>query len=169
MPVSLYKYLPGALLSIGLLVAAGGGRAAPLSLEPETACQVLADEGLGARGGYRAIGKTYRCASSRKALDAGGGAIHEIRFYGNGDAASVHQLVLELYIRSREDIQRAHRILARNATTVTQRLLGTSLPDAVNDAILSGNSGSWPVGSRHYDLRRNTAGDGFYELRVTIE
>ena len=163
------KVLPGALLSVGLLTAAVAGTAAPLALDPEKACEVLADEGLGARGGYRAIGDTYRCASARKPLAAGGSAVHEIRFYGDGTRTSVARLGLSLYIRSRQDIQRAHATLARTATTVTERLLDAALPGAVVDTVLSGTSGNWVTGDRQYDLRRNTAGNGLYELHLTIE
>lgn len=157
------------LLLAGALLAAGAGSAEPLALDPARACQVLSDEGLGTRGGYRAAGDIHRCASARKPLVAGGAALHELRFYCDGSAAAVERLGLDLYVRSRQDIQRAHGILARNATTLTERLLGRPLPEPVGDAILAGTSGAWVVDGRHYGLRRNTAGDGIYELNLTIE
>lgn len=72
-------------------------------------------------------------------------------------------------MRSREDIQRAHRFLARYAATLNGRLLQAPLPAPVDEAILSGTGGRWAVDGRAYDLRRNTAGAGLYELRLVIE
>lgn len=166
---SLRRRLLGAGLLCGLATAPGAGVAGPLALDPQTACAALAEQGLAARGGYRPIDGHRRCTSARKPLAAGGTALHEIRFFAEGDEGAVHRLVLELALRSREDIQRAHRLLARYAATLTGRLLQAPLPAPVDEAILSGTGGRWSVAGRAYDLRRNTAGAGLYELRLVIE
>lgn len=145
-------------------------QATALSLEPETACGLLAEKGLSARGGYnRTADSHYLCASRRKPLLAGGAVPHEIRFTATGDEAHVDRLTLELDVRTREDIQRGHRLMTEYATALTQRGLGTDLPSQVNDAILSATNGNWTIDGSTYTLRRQTQFGPGYQLILTIE
>jgi len=138
-------------------------------LSPVAACDLLAAEGLAARGGYQAKSAgQYQCASRRKPLNAGGARQHEIRFYARGDEQSVHSLALELSLKSREDIQRGHRLLARYASTLVTRALEATLPEAVEEAILSGIDGTWSDNGLDYSLRRITLASPGYELRLDI-
>jgi hypothetical protein len=95
-------------------------------------------------------------ASRRKPPAAGAAAVPEIRSNTDGDATSVNQLVLELPVRSRDDIQRAHRILAQYATAVTLPLLQAALPVAGKKAVLRSTSVRW------------SDDDGADGLRLTI-
>jgi len=159
----------GGILALGLACLPASGASAPLSLDPEKACAALAGEGLGARGGYRGRpGETHRCDSRRRTLVAGNGAQHEIRFSALGSEASVDELQLELTIRSRGDVQRAHRRLAEYADQLTRNTLGFGLPSAVEEAILSALNGEWTEGDRDFALRRTTVANGLYALRLTI-
>lgn len=142
---------------------------ASLELEPVAACAALAEEGLGARGGYREnAGGGFRCNSFRKALVAGNNAQNEIRFSALGDKTLVHELRLELTVRSRGDTQRSHRQLSEYATALTENALSAKLPPEVAQAMLSGVSGQWASKGFDYQLRRDTVADGLYALRLTI-
>jgi hypothetical protein len=142
---------------------------AALDLDPEEACSALADAGLPTRGGYssRRDG-TFRCDSRRRTIVAGEGAQDEIRFSALGTEQAVEELRLVLTVRSRGNVQRAHRRLAEYAGGLAQDLLQTTLPQAVTDAILSAVSGSWESNGLTFGLRRSTVADGLYALRLSI-
>jgi hypothetical protein len=166
-PVSRYGMVVA--LALGLACLPATGVSAPLSLDPETACSALADVGLGARGGYRGRpGGTHRCDSRRKTIIAGNAAQDEIRFSALGSEHAVDELRLELTIRSRGNVQRAHRRLAEYADQLTRNTLALGLPAPVNEAILSAVNGEWTGGGRDFALRRTTVADGLYALRLTI-
>ena len=157
------------ILALGLACLPATGASAPLSLDPEKACSALSGEGLGARGGYRGRpGETHRCDSRRKTIVAGNAAQDEIRFSALGSEQSVDELRLELTVRSRGDVQRAHRRLAEHADQLTRNTLGSGLPSPVEDAILSALNGEWTEGDRNFALRRTTVANGLYALRLTI-
>lgn len=163
------RYAMAGLLALGIALLPTTGVSAPLSLDPEMACSALAGAGLGTRGGYRGQpGETHRCDSRRKPIVAGNAAQHEIRFSALGSGQSVDELRLELTIRSRGDLQRAHRRLAEYAEQLAQNTLQANLPAPVKEAILSAVNGEWTEGGRTFALRRTTVANGLYALRLTI-
>jgi len=150
-----------------LIVAATSVQA--LELEPEAACSVLEAKGLAARGGYeKASDSSYRCNSRRKPLNAGGAISHEIRFYALGDQSKVSELVLELAIRSLEDVQRGHRLMVEYASAMVANATQKTLPKDVENGILAGVSGSWKSDGLEYQLRRETLGAPGYDLRLRV-
>ena len=78
------------------------------------------------------------------------------------------ELQLELTIRSRGNVQRAHRRLAEYADQLTRSTLQANLPAPVEEAILSAVNGDWTEGGRDFALRRTTVANGLYALRLTI-
>ena len=115
-------------------------------LEPRSACDLLADQGLPTAGGYLpAGGGTLICSSHRKALPLGDAAPHSLRFAAQGTAEGVTELTLELELRSPGDVQAALRMLLRSAETLTERVLRTSVPAQAQVAIRSGVSGTWSL------------------------
>ncbi len=137
---------------------------ASLELEPVAACAALAEEGLGARGGYREnAGGGFRCNSFRKALVAGNNAQNEIRFSALGDKTLVHELRLELTVRSRGDTQRS---IANSRNTPLHSPKTRSLPSCrlrslkpcfrvsaasgpVKDSTTNCGAIPWPTGYTH--------------------
>jgi hypothetical protein len=161
------------ILLLGLQgVLTGASRAdvpATLALDPATTCQILASRGLAARGGYRQIpGDDYRCASSKKTLNAGGGKVHEIQFYATGQADRIDRLVLHLAVYSKQDMQRAHRLMQETANALTQGILHRDLPAEVTAAIMGAVSGHWQSGGREFILRRSSLPYWGHELRLVI-
>jgi hypothetical protein len=140
-----------------------------LRLEPETACHFLADERLQPRGGYRPTGTGgYRCASPSRPLSAGFPVTHEIRYLAQGDRDAVTTLILLLDVNSREDIQRAHRVLLERTERLVDLALDSEVPEAAAQAIMAGGRGSWPVAAAELTLARSPSRAGAYELRVEI-
>ena len=140
-----------------------------LRLNPATACELLREDGLRTRGGYRANGATYQCRSQRRNLTSGGRLNNSIRFIARGDAQSVNQLTLELEVQSRTAVQRAHRSLAEHTAALFDRALHTEMPQQIESAILSAVAGNWSVAGASVSLQRiSLAGPG-YQLRLRIE
>jgi hypothetical protein len=142
---------------------------AGLELDPTRVCKVLQNEGLQVRGVYTRQGSGgYQCASHRKALNAGGGKSHEIRFLASGAADKVQQLGLELSVYSKQDMQRAHRLLVEYADLLTRRALDMPLPAEVSAAIMGAVTGQWSLSKRSFRLRRASLPNWGHELRLTI-
>ncbi|MEN8176751.1 MAG: hypothetical protein ABFS23_13380 [Pseudomonadota bacterium] len=165
--------LSSATLRIGLtpMVLLGMFSAASVAatLAPDDACHFLADERLDTRGGYRPLGESaYQCASPERALTAGGHPPHDIRYVVQGTQDQATELSLTLRVQTREDIQRAHRILEEHAAALTAKVTGSDLPPEAGDAILSAIEGEWTIGNTRVTLRRNTAGTARYELIFTL-
>ena len=97
------------------VAAAGEG----LALEPSAACQLLSDQGLGARGGYRSLGDVYECRSRRLPLIGGGQPNNSLQFSARGTADVVDSAMLELRVNSRDAGQRAHRQLLEAAPAMS--------------------------------------------------
>lgn len=141
----------------------------PLGLDPNTVCNALRPEGLQARTGYKGSPDSrYRCDSKKKTLNAGGGTPHEIRFYATGQADSVELLVIELAVHSKQDMQRAHRLMKEYADALTQRTLSMALPAQVADAIMGAVSGRWSIDGREFSLRRKSLPYWGHELLLFI-
>lgn len=153
-----------------LLLAAPAFPAGGLALAPEPACRLLKEEGLQARGSYREASKgRYRCSSFHKNLNAGGAVPHDLLFFAEGNAETVDRLGLELRIRSREDVQRALRILADTAEKLAQRGISQSLSPEVRNTILAGTDGRWMLGANVLQLERDAFTAAGFELKFTIE
>jgi hypothetical protein len=145
------------------------GNPAPLALDPAFVCHVLADEGLGARGGYQAVpADGYRCTSPRKNLNAGGGKVHELRFYATGNDERVSLMGLELAVYSQQEMQRAHRLMKEAADHLVERTLKMPLPAQVAEAIMGAVGGRWTVDARQFSLRRTSLPYWGHELMLTI-
>lgn len=140
-----------------------------LSLDPQLVCNALADEDLEARGGYKKVlADGYRCASPKKNLNAGGGKVHEITFYASGNVEAVSRMGLELSVYSKQDMQRAHRLMKETAERLMQRTLGMALPTEVADAIMGAVSGHWIVAGRQFSLRRKSLPFWGHELTLSV-
>ena len=166
-PVITPRYLLPVLLLAFVLPAFGTDA---LALKPGVACNLLEDARLQARGGYRrASDERYRCASFRKNLTAGSTVPHDLMFFAEGNEKSVDRLGLELRIRSREDVQRALRILADTADDLSQRGIGQSLEPAVRTAILDGTDGRWMQNGFVLRLDRDAFAPTGFKMKFTIE
>jgi hypothetical protein len=170
---------PGFALRSGyrswLLLAAsalsGSGLAAELQVaEPDVACRLMADHGLATRGGYKTMtGGTFRCASFRVPLPFGGAANHEVRYFAQGLEDRVQSLNLQLYIRSRENTQAAHRRLLDYAQDIADRALGRAIPDAVARNILSATTGRIVDGNVEWVLEKAQIRGSTYEYFVRLD
>ncbi len=140
--------------------SAAGISAAPpaptgLPLKPQVACNLLAEQGLPAAGGYQPTGfGAFVCSSFKKTLPLGDGAPDTLQFLAQGTEDSVTQLRVELEIRSPGDIQAALRMLLAPVVTLTQRVMGETPPEPAQVAIRSGVSGIWPMGGRTLRFER---------------
>ncbi len=137
--------------------------------DPAVACDLLAAQHLGARGGYRPMGKTlHRCASARRPLPLGGSPTHEIRYVAEGDATRVRSLSLQLYVNSREDVQPAHRRLLEYAELLAEAAFGRALPQAAVDAILAGVNGRFAIDNGEVVAEKAYIHGRTYELFVRL-
>ena len=95
--------------------------------DPNEACALLSNAGLGA-GRYRNMGDgVHRCSSRRRAPPLGGAVKHSIRFAATGDARQVRQLRLTLAVNTASEQQPAHCRLRDHANTLTQHALQAPL------------------------------------------
>jgi hypothetical protein len=128
-----------------------------LPLTPQTACNLLADQGLAATGGYLpAGGGVYLCSSFKKVLPVGDAVPDTLQFFAQGSAEAVTTLKLELDLRSPGDVQAALRMLLAPVGALTERVLGAQVPEQAQVAIRSGVSGSWPVAGATLKAERIT-------------
>jgi hypothetical protein len=157
-------------VALALLLAAAlfaAPASAALTLDPVAACGLLADQRLPVRGGYRQLRDgSYACGSFRHKLRFGTPALHEVRYQGFGDHARVTRLQLELFLRSRGEVQPAFRELARLTGLLTERALNTPLPPEAEQAILAGTPGTWPLAGSELAVERITGAEP--ALRVVI-
>ncbi|MFM1891863.1 MAG: hypothetical protein RLZ44_940 [Pseudomonadota bacterium] len=142
-----------------VVLAAVAGGAAWGSWDPGTACALMAEHKLPARGGYRALSAdSYRCASARRPILAGDRVRHEIRYYATGSAEAVTELTLELHLRDSSEVQRAYRLLLEYTEQLFTAALHTEVPAPLRDAILGGTTGQWPLGNGDVRVERTQAG-----------
>jgi hypothetical protein len=157
------------LLLVAMLVppavAVGNG----LALKPSEACHLLSEQGLGARGGYRALGEVYQCRSRRRPLIGGGQPNNSLQFSARGSADVVDSAMLELRVNSRSAVQRAHRLLVDAAQVLLTGAIGQPLPAEAEAAILGAVRGSWTVAGHTLTLDRVVLGGPGYELRLRLE
>lgn len=151
------------------LAPTGEAWSAGLRLDPQAACDFLADERLRTRGGYRQSGNLHRCASQRRNLGGSGRVQNNIRYIAWGDAEAVTGLRLELRVNSGSSVQRAHRQLVDHGRLLIKRALGAEMPEEVESAILSATTGSWDIKGSTVSLERIVAGQPGHELRLVIQ
>lgn len=152
-----------------LLFFIGSASAGGLQLQPAVACDLLSDQRLGARGGYRANGDVYQCRSPSRPMTGGGEPNNSLRFLGRGTAQKVSHLILELQVNSLSAVQRAHRQLADRVRILFERAIAQTLPDEIEAAILSAVQGQWSVNGYAVRLERIVLGGPGYTLRLHIE
>ena len=142
----------------------------PPVISPDVACRWMADEGLATRGGYKEMaGGKFRCASFRVPMPLGGAANHEVRYFADGEQARVRSLNLQLYIRSRENIQAAHRRLLDYARTIADKALGRTIPEAVARTLLSATEGRFVDGDVEWVLEKAQIRGLAYEYFVRLD
>lgn len=157
------------LLFAAALISPAAAAGEGLALEPSAACQLLSDQGLGARGGYRSLGDVYECRSRRLPLIGGGQPNNSLQFSARGTADVVDSAMLELRVNSRDAVQRAHRQLLEAAQAMSKGAVGQPLPAEAEAAILSAVRGSWSVDGHTVTLDRVVLGGPGYELRLRLE
>lgn len=145
-----------AMLWLGATPAAAPG----LVPAPTTACELLADQRLPARDGYRERRDgSHGCRSAPRRLAIGRPLPHEIGYQAIGNRGRVEQLHLELALRSAGEAQPAYRELARLAGLLTTRALGRALPEDAAQAIAMGVPGTWLVAGVEIALERITGAE----------
>jgi hypothetical protein len=142
-----------AMLELGVTSAAVPGSIA----DPATACGLLADQRLPARGAQR--DGDYECHSAPQRLAIGRPLPHEIGYQAIGNHGRVAQLQLELVLRSPGEAQPAFRELARLAGLLTTRALGQTLPEDAARANAMGEPGTWPAAGAKIALERITGAE----------
>ena len=156
-------------LAMVMVFPVAGVAAAEFDFDPGVACDLMVEEDLRTRGGYRAVGSGYECRSRPRNLRGGGPVNNTIRFSAGGDARQVTWLELELRVNARGAVQRTHGVLVDHADALFQRALDTALTDEITAAIRAGTSGQWLVNGRSVSLDRAPPGAQRYGLRLRIE
>ena len=129
--------------AVSCLMPAWGG---PIQMDPDVACNIMANSGLRTRGGYRETAASFHCRSQWRAATGGSRSDNSIRFLARGNRELVTQLSLELRVNARTGIQRAHRSLAEHAHTLIKNTLETLLkPSLVRTNSKAGRTVAWVV------------------------
>lgn len=161
-------YALALLIALPHVALPADGRSGLPFLDPQRACDLMADQGLSTRG-FREDSDAFTCRSQRRALSGGGQPRHTVHYRALGSGGTVERLRLELQINSTSGVQRAHRQLADRAQVLFERALDRDLPEAIEAAILGAVQGAWPINGHLVTLERITAGTPHHELRLTIE
>ena len=162
-------YLNPILLAALIMIFVQDAWAGGFRADPAVACDLMAEQGLRTRGGYRAGGDIHGCTSQRRNLISGGHLNNSIRFLAQGDAEKVTRLALELQVNSRTGVQRTHRHLVEYARSLMMNALGIGMSEEIEAAILSAITGSWEAGDSQVTLERIVLNAPAYELRFRIQ
>jgi hypothetical protein len=146
-----------------------GTEAAEPGFDPMVACNLMQEEGLRVRGGYRQVGSSYECRSQRRNVMGGGPVNNTIRFSARGDAQRVIELELDLRVNAQGAVQRTHGVLVDHADALFQRALGKAMTDEIEAAIRAGTNGQWLLNGHSVNLERVPPGALRYGLRLRIE
>jgi hypothetical protein len=137
--------------------------------DPQQACHYLDDRGLSTKG-YSDVGRgVYQCRSFSRQLPVGGTANHALYYQASGTSERVQRLELVLEVRSREEQQPAHRYLLDELHALAERAAAGPVPEDLAQAVLSGTSGEFAIGSLGAMVTKRHGGRAAYELVVTLE
>ncbi|TNF98034.1 MAG: hypothetical protein EP297_09090 [Gammaproteobacteria bacterium] len=159
-----------ALLSGVLLITLFNASASEADFtNPEFACSLLSDHRLRTSGwSKRLAGQQYECRSHYREFLTSGRLKNRIRYIAHGSVDLVNMLRLELQIRARRDVQRAHRHLLEYTSIILDKILDAEVPDDMKDAILAGIKGDWHLKTVTLSLSRFSLDNALYELHLTI-
>lgn len=137
--------------------------------DPELACSLLSDVGVGTRP-YQYIGlNTFGCPSTAVPLPATSG--NSVVFSAEGTKQEVTELSLVLLVRSNERVALAsHSAFTVMCGALALRSLGLTLPDMLLLAVFTGKPFVWHIGSNTVEVTPSMQDiSGHYELKFTIK
>jgi hypothetical protein len=170
MTINIPRILIQALLPLVLMLAFNASASESDFAKPETACALLSEHRLRTSGWSKRVGgQQFECRSHYREFLTSGRLKNRIRYIAYGSADLVNMLRLELQIRARRDVQRAHKHLLDYTTLLVNQTLGADLPEDMQEAILSGIKGNWRIKTAVVRLERFTLENVHYELHLTID
>jgi len=138
---------------------------------PDAACNFLSDKpGLQTRSYKDLAGDgEFSCSSPYKEIGEDQILTNDIAYYAYGNANWVNTLEIVLNVKNRSGSQQAQKLLSELSRNLTQKAVGSKLPDSVTSMIVQGRAGKVMVGGHPVEVTREDwpTGKG-YEMHFKI-
>jgi len=136
---------------------------------PADICQWMKSEKFAGGNNYeKAKGEIYQCTTLRKTMIQGEPAKSDIRYLAQGTESAVNQVRLEMMMRSFRQPQQTLRKFQEYANTLSNKALGSDLPEDISNTIRSGVIGEWPLSGKTIKLEKLHQAGSSYELHFSI-
>lgn len=155
---------------LSVLFSATSAEASLAMTSPALVCSLLNNAGFATGGWRRFYENEFTCNSDYKEIGSGIPLANNLAYYVDGNSNSVTQAKLVLNVNNKSQATSAHSALLNLSESLSIKITGAKLPQAIQNAITGGKPMKTKVGQTAVEIKRNNwpTGKG-YELHVIFK